>query len=149
MIYCHALDKRYWSFLRHKGLIHYLLQWNPSCLFVFPLLQNVLLFLSPKLLLPCQHSSWHPMWVACRSCPYRRSAMSLPMPLLYYSFLSYSQLYFSSEDAMFSVETNKGRPTPLGENDPTSRSLSTCHPHLGHVDTFLFHIFICACCRHR
>ena len=48
-----------------------------------------------------------------------------------------------------SAETNNGRPTPLGENEPTSRSLSTCHPHLGHVDTFLFHIFICACCRHR
>lgn len=45
-------------------------------------------------------------------------------------------MYFSSEDAMFSAETNKGRPTPLGENEPTSRSLSTCHPHLGHVDTF-------------
>ena len=36
------------------------------------------------------------------------------------------------------AETNKGRPTPLGENEPTSRSLSTCHPHLGHVDTFFF-----------
>ena len=27
-------------------------------------------------------------------------------------------------------------PHPWGENEPTSRSLSTCHPHLGHVDTF-------------
>ena len=27
--------------------------------------------------------TWHPMWVACRSYPCKRPAMSLPMPLLY------------------------------------------------------------------
>ena len=80
MICCHSLDKRYYSFLRHKGLIHYPLQLNPSCLFVFPRSQDVLLPLSPKQLLPCQHSSWHPMWVACRSCPCMRSAICQPMP---------------------------------------------------------------------
>ena len=82
MICCHSLDKRYWNFLRHKGLTHYLLQWNPSCLLVFPRLQDVLLHLSPKQLLLYLHSSWHPMWVACRSYPCKRPAMSLPMPLL-------------------------------------------------------------------
>ena len=32
----------------------------------------------------------------------------------------------------------------MGENEPTSRSLSTCHPHLGHVDTFFVSHFLYA-----
>lgn len=43
---------------------------------------------------------------------------------------------FMSKMRYFRLETNNGRLTPLGENEPTSRSLSTCHPHLGHVDIF-------------
>lgn len=56
----------------------------------------------------------------------------------YYNILSFHthNCTLVAKMQCFLLKQIKVDPHPWGENEPTSRSLSTCHPHLGHVDIF-------------